>query len=148
LQRNSLARAGRLHPLSIGSPQARLRDLERRFGAFVDIKLAEKGLSIPRQQRGRLLEIIAGALDEAAQINLRKAEGDYSVESEVIKYPIFSPPSSTTHRPVPASHRPQQDAGLKRLTFTAVIDEQVRQRSLGKDAVPLREGTVRKYRMA
>src|SRR5690606_9049288 len=28
LQRNSLARAGRLHPLAIGSPQARLRDLE------------------------------------------------------------------------------------------------------------------------
>lgn len=148
LELNSLARDGRLHPLAIGSPQSHLRDLERRFGAFVDIKLTEKGLSIPREQRGRLLEIIASALDEAAQINLRKAEGDYSVGSASIKYPEFSSPSPTTHLSVPAPHRPQQDTGLKRPTFTAVIDEQVRQRSLGKDAVPLREGTVRKYRTA
>src|SRR5690606_21175420 len=95
LRLNARAREGRLNPLAIGSPASRAHDLEQRFGAFVDVKLMQKGLSIPGEQRARLLEIIADALDEAAETNLRKAVGDYSVSSAENRYPTFTPAAPT-----------------------------------------------------
>lgn len=145
LRLNARAREGRLNPLAIGSPASRAHDLEQRFGAFVDVKLMQKGLSIPGEQRARLLEIIADALDEAAETNLRKAVGDYSDSSAENRYPTFTPAAPTV---ATASQAHQPPSARKRLTFSDVIDEQVRRRSLGKDAVPLREASVRKYRRA
>ena len=116
---NNQAREGRFSPLAIGSFTSRARDLELRFGPFVDIKLMQKGLSISAEQRGRLLEIIADALDHAAETNLRKAAGDYSVSFEDNRYPVFSASGSIESS---ASHTFKPAANRKQLTFTSVID--------------------------
>lgn len=137
------ARRGETHPFKITLPETIAEDMERRYGPLVDIKLAQKGLAIPADQRPALLDIVAKALDEAAVVNLMKADGDYSNSGATTKYPAFvaSLPASQV------SKARETGAVGHLLTFTAVIDERVRRRSAGKDAMPMRDKTVEKYRI-
>lgn len=141
LMRSGRARAGRAHPLKIPAPENIASDMEGRFGPVVDIKLAQKGLSIAPEQRQILLKVVAEALDEAAIVNLMKADGDYSDSGETSKYPAFVAPVS----PVSNTQEQKSAGGI---TFTSVIDEEVRIRSAGKSAVPMRDATVKKFRIA
>ncbi len=152
LQMDSKARSGQLHPLRIGGTgRARIEDMERRFGPFVDIKLAQKGISLSPEQRPTLLQIVAGVIEEAAIVNLRKAGGDYADSGEPAKYPVFiaTPlPSSTTDGCGKNDARAGNALAGSGLTFSSVIDEEIRRRSGGKDAVPMRETSVKKFRAA
>lgn len=143
LVRNHRASAGRAHSLKIPTPETVASDMESRFGTLIDIKLAQRGLSIPPEQRPVLLKMVAEALDEAAIVNLMKADGDYSVSGKTSKYPPFVAAAS----PVSKIRGPHK-AGIGVRTFASVIDEEVRRRSAGKDAVPMREATVKKFRIA
>ncbi|WP_186393274.1 MULTISPECIES: integrase [unclassified Pannonibacter] len=139
---NTKARAGRVHPLKIASDETKLADMENRFGQFADVKLAQRGLSVSPQQRWKLIELAAAALDEAAGVNLRKALGDYSDTGETNRYPEFVPPAAV------AASTPKQSETGNALTLEAVISEEVRRRSAGRDAVALRGATVKKFQIA
>lgn len=139
---NSKARDGRLHPLKVPSEDASASDMERRFGSLVDIKLAQKAISVPVDQRPALLNLVAQALDESAIVNLNKAGGDYSDTGETSKYPAFIPPISALPAP------DVQESRGSSVTFSSVIDEEVRRRSAGRNAVPMREATTKKFRIA
>lgn len=143
LVKNQRATAGRSNPLKISTPETVALDMERRFGSFVDIKLAQKGLSVSPEQRPVLLQYVAQALDDAAVVNMAKADGDYSNSGATAKYPDFVPVPSRS----PTTADPKQEVATA-VTFTSVIDEQVRRRSAGKDGLPMRDATVNKFRGA
>ncbi|MXN52008.1 hypothetical protein GR158_12825 [Shinella sp. AETb1-6] len=125
---SSKARDGRLHPLKVPSGDTIAIDMERRFGPLVDIKLAQKAISIPADQRPALLHLVAQALDESALVNLNKAGGDYSDTGETNKYPAFAPTVSAPPAPVP------RDAPGSGTTFSSVIDEEVRRQERRSNA--------------
>lgn len=138
LEENAAAKAGRLNPLTIQTLKQQATDMETRFGKLADTRLAVHGIILAPQYRQRLLMQVAEGLDDMARVNLAKAEGDYSDSGETKRYPAFEAVQAA----------PQQTATTKSQTFKSVIDERVRRRSAGKDAVPLREETVDKYRLA
>ena len=144
LVENMAAKVGRLNPLTIPTERRRYRDLETRFGAITDAILMGNGIVLNPDQRPKLLELIADGLTEAALVSLRRAQGDYSPDTGAAKYPEIELPKkgSEPSQAIPSSSRNNP------LTFTTVIDEEVRRRSLGRDAVPMRAATERKYRAA
>ncbi|THV17117.1 DUF6538 domain-containing protein [Rhizobium rhizophilum] len=143
LVKNQRATVGQSNPLKISTPETIAQDMERRFGSFVDIKLAQKGLSISPEQRPQLLQHVAQALDEAAVVNMAKADGDYSNGGVSTKYPEYAPAPNRS----PTTADPKHEAATA-ATFTSVIDEEVRRRSAGKDGMPMRDATVNKFRGA
>lgn len=143
LVKNQRATVGQSNPLKISTPETIAKDMERRFGSIVDIKLAQKGLSISSEQRPMLLQHVAQALDDAAVVNMAKADGDYSNGGVSTKYPDYAPAPSRS----PTAADPKHEAATA-VTFTSVIDEEVRRRSAGKDALPMRDATVNKFRGA
>jgi integrase len=138
---NNRAREGQLHPLKVPTVELQAEDMERRFGPLVDINLAQKGIGIPPEQRFTLLKMVAQTLDEAAIISMAKADGDYSDSGKSNKYPVFEPHVIATGVTTSAS-----PVSASSVTFASVINEQVKRRSSGKDAVPPREATIRKFR--
>lgn len=131
-----------LELLVVGKPMDRLnlKGLETRFGGFVDVVLRRHGLVVDSGTRSRLLPLIASAMAEAVEVNLSKAQGDYSDAGETQKYPAFEPLQTRDDRP----HKPPAEA----LSFPSIIDEEERRRSLGKEGKPIPARTVRKYRNA
>jgi integrase len=114
--------------------------LESRFGGFADVILRRHCLMVDPATRSLLLPMIADAMDEAVKVNLLKAQGDYSDNGETDKYPEYQPQqasSSLANSPAPVM-----------LTFTAIIDEEDRRRSLGREGKPLPARTVTKFRNA
>lgn len=138
LEMNAAAKAGRLNPLKIQTLNQQAKDMEKRFGKLADARLAVHGIILAPQFRQKLLMQVAEGLDEMARINLSKAEGDYSDSGETNRYPSFEG--------VQAAPKPTTTTSSQ--TFKSVIDKRVRLRSAGQGAVPLREETVDKYRLA
>lgn len=132
---NDAAKSGTLSGLTIPSPDQRNRDIESRFGGLLDAVCLKHGLIIPPTQRLRALSHVAVAMDEVADVNLRKSLGDYSPDDGAQKYP--------------ALEKRQEDRNdMNAITFEMVVDEEVRKRSLGQSEVPLRRSTERKFRAA
>ncbi|WP_052202034.1 DUF6538 domain-containing protein [Ensifer sp. ZNC0028] len=138
LEQNAAAKAARLNSLTIPTLKQQATDMEKRFGKLADARLAIHGMILAPQYRQRLLMQVAEGLDEMARVNQAKAEGDYSDSGETKRYPAFEAVQA----------EPKPTAATSSQTFKSVIDERVRRRSAGKDAVPLREETVDKYRLA
>ncbi|MGY6705660.1 hypothetical protein [Roseinatronobacter sp.] len=136
LDSNSAALEGRSNPLRIPTSEVKLRDLEQRFGVFVDAALAQKGLNIDDPSKVQLLQNVAHALNEAAEVNLRKAMGDYSNPTGSGRYPKFE---------APKSDKVQRDLS-KAVTFENAIDQEVKRRAAGRDAKSLPKDTERKFR--
>lgn len=134
---NKAALSGQLNPLTIPTLGQQATDLERRFGQLADVVLAKKGVVVDSKYRPRLLQQVAEGLNDMARVNKAKAEGDYSDSGSTNRYPVFEASPST-----PAAN--PSDA----LTFESVIDKEATRRSLGKDAVPLRGQTEKKFRTA
>jgi hypothetical protein len=134
---NRAAMSGRSNPLRIPSEVWRQKDLEQRFGPFADAVLGNRGLVIDVDSRARLLQHLAEALTEAAEVNLKKAQGDYSEPQGTKKHPAFEPPAS----------KREQAAGVTD-TFGSIIDGEIARRAAGRDAKSMPKGTERKYRMA
>jgi integrase len=132
---NDAAIAGRLNPLTISTLETQARDLDKRFGPMVDGVLATRGVIVEERYRPRLLQHVAEAMSDMARVNLSKARGDYSDSGESKKYPTFEKAT------------PVNESG-REITFKSVIDTEVRRRSLGVNAVPIRDQTERKFRTA
>lgn len=76
-------------PLTLDQREA----LEPRFGPFVDHVLANTGEQIDEESRDRLLVAVADALQNAQGTILRRADGDYTPDTEIRqRYPEYTPP--------------------------------------------------------
>lgn len=139
------ARRPKQHPaaeLMVGKqpPPNNKAGLEERFGGFADVILRRHSLVVDTQTRTRLLPLIATAMGEAAEVNLRKAQGDYSDSGETTKYPEYQPQQATL--------RQESSSASAGMSFSAIIDEEDRRRSLGREGKPLPARTVKKYHNA
>ncbi|MBE2278476.1 MAG: hypothetical protein IAE87_19535 [Rhodobacteraceae bacterium] len=74
---------------------------EYRYGKALDMVLTERGLILDPADRAPLISAVAKAMQEAAGVNLRRAEGDYSPDEGAVRYPAFAPPAPKA--PVPAT---------------------------------------------
>jgi integrase len=86
---NAAAAAGQygMAALLIGDDARKAAGLEERFGAFADVVLARKGIRVDAVSRLKLLQQVAGAMDEAAEKLQRNAEGDYRADENVSRFP-------------------------------------------------------------
>lgn len=109
---------------------------EVRYGKALDVVLTGQTIILHPDDRAPLIAAVAGAMQDAAQVNLRKAEGDYSPDAGAARYPALQVP----HRGTSGS------AANGRWTFARAIDDNVKRRGMGRDAVPLRPATVAKLR--
>ncbi|MGV1917096.1 hypothetical protein [Rhizobium sp. 22-785-1] len=141
LDMNAAARVGKVNSLAIGGESQKAAGLSKRFGPMVDAFLAHQCVQLHPEQRARLLELVVDSLDDAAMVTLRRAEGDYSPDTGAAKYPPLE-----VVRPKTSS--PAGDQTTDELTFDSVIDTQVSNKAAGKDAAPMRDATVRKFRLA
>lgn len=121
------------HPysaLAVGELPApnNLAGMEERFGGLVDNILRRHCLIVNTETRSRLLPMIAEAMSEAVGVNLRKAQGDYSDSGETDKYPEYQPKPAVSEKP------PTRASNA--LTFSAIIDEEDRRRSIGREGRP------------
>ncbi|PWR24416.1 DUF6538 domain-containing protein [Zavarzinia aquatilis] len=110
---NQQAQAGEygLGPLLIGEGAQRRRSLEDRFGAFVDLVLGWHAIpAIDDTSRTKLLEQVAKAMDLAASRLEANAEGDYSPDANLARFP-------STEAAAPAS-RP----ALGKSTLSALLE--------------------------
>lgn len=85
----------------IGAPEGRTyAALNSRFGEAVDGMLRAKGLVIDTDSRDRLLAATAKAMNEMAQVNKRKAQGDYTPDTEIRqRYPEYRPIAESEGKP-------------------------------------------------
>lgn len=94
-------------PLLIGEAAQRARSLEDRFGAFVDAKLAERAMVIDDESRGRLLDRVALAMQQAARRLEDTASGDYSPDETARRFPEWreavAPPAAASRPAVTLS---------------------------------------------
>jgi integrase len=65
-----------------------------RYGRALDALLAERRMILDPTDRPALIEAVARAMDEAAAVNLRKAEGDYSPDTGAARYPALDAPGT------------------------------------------------------
>ncbi|MBE2277772.1 MAG: hypothetical protein IAE87_15920, partial [Rhodobacteraceae bacterium] len=75
---------------------------EYRYGRALDMILTERGIILDPADRAPLIAAVAEAMDEAAAVNLRKAEGDYSPDTGATRYPalVVAPPAAAPAAPV------------------------------------------------
>lgn len=88
LETNSADFAGTLPTLHIGPPEQRyLAGLRQRFGVFVDRVLETHQIRVDDETYRQLLFHFGKALTAAAELLLKRAEGDYSPDSSGERYP-------------------------------------------------------------
>ena len=77
-------------------PDAERREfgLEKRFGDIVDSTLRDQNLLVDDASRRRLIAATERALTEAALTNLGKAQGDYSPDRYIERFPDWDGPKS------------------------------------------------------
>jgi integrase len=116
--------------------------MEARFGPLADVLLRRHGLLVDEASRWQLVQQVAQALEKASAINLKKAEGDYSDSGITTIFPKFDPPvEKAVQEKAPTPAKPVK------LTLSAIVDEQVKRRSLGTAAKPFPAKTVNKFKM-
>ncbi|WP_029064080.1 DUF6538 domain-containing protein [Labrenzia sp. DG1229] len=89
------AKGGPLGMLGIGNEakaKGIAREMEDRFGPFLDVFLNEEGLEVDTDSRRRLLKAFRDAGDRAADKLERNAEGDYAVDTNDARYPAWKSP--------------------------------------------------------
>ncbi|MBW4708673.1 hypothetical protein KX928_12850 [Roseobacter sp. YSTF-M11] len=137
------AAEGALHPLAVSTAKTKMEALEARYGAITDAFLRKKGLLVEAGSRSRLVEHVASAMSEMAEVSSRKAGGDYSDTGQTNKYPapleVLSPDAATDSN----SH-----GQASVLTFNTTVDTRVSEKGSGRDAKVMPVSTVRKYRAA
>ncbi len=109
------------------------------YGATADALLLESGKLADDDSRVRLIEELHKVYTLAGEQLLRISQGDYSPDTNISRFPL---PSAS-----PRSAQPKGSAANS-LTFEDVIDAEVKKRSLGRDGVPMRPATERKFRAA
>ncbi|SEQ52032.1 hypothetical protein SAMN05428969_3340 [Devosia sp. YR412] len=108
-QENARTMAGKT--LYIG----REHGMENRFGPFVDLVLANHHLQIDDDSRRKLIEQTAIAMQEAAALLLRRANGDYGPDTVVQRFPpveVLKPLGAKTKVALSSSDDPNTLTGL------------------------------------
>ncbi len=138
-RRNALAQKGLVNELQveIDDPLKTQATLEARFGGLVDAVLGKRHLSITSASRMKLLGHLSTAMNEAAAVNEAKAFGDYSDIGQTDKYPEYVEPKTQER---------ENENGDTSKTLTDVLDQRIKDKALGKDAVPVKKGTEDKLR--
>ena len=67
-----------------------------RYGKALDGLLAERRMILAPDDRPALIDAVARAMGEAAEVNLRRAEGDTSPHAGAARYPAFDAPQTAT----------------------------------------------------
>jgi integrase len=114
--------------------------LESRFGKIMDAFLRSHGILLSPKSRPLLLKFVAKAMDDAARVNEAKADGDYGFMGEASRYPVFVAPKTILKT------EPKEET-LK-VAFGDVVDKWVLSQAKGRDAVPVRKDTEKKFRLA
>ena len=101
------------------------------FRPQVDDLLTRRGFGVvdTASSGEAAIRALASTLNAKASLS-RMSEGDFSDPDWLTRIPAIKPPISSTGR----------------VTFDAIIDEEVKRRSLGKDAKPMPDKTAAKYR--
>lgn len=73
--------------------------LEKRFGSFLDLFLDQEGLEVEPESRFRLLRAFKDAGDLSADKLERNAQGDYSPDANVARYPAWASPVAQPEQP-------------------------------------------------
>ncbi len=95
LAMNARAAVGDLTGLKIPRPtDDTRRSMEERFGGLVDAVLSVQGIETDADSRSRLIDAAKDALDQAARLNLAKANGDYSPDPQAGRFPEWTPPEA------------------------------------------------------
>lgn len=93
LEVNRAALMGKTDGPFIGTTAQRRRAaLQRRFGPFVDVVLKNHHRKVDDETYEQLLEQVGKALTDAAELLLKRSEGDYSPDSRGEKYPAVVRP--------------------------------------------------------
>jgi len=96
------AKGGILGTFGIGE-EARAKgvakEMEKRFGPFLDHVLSEEGLAVDQDSRWRLLQAFKDAADRSADKLERNAEGDYSEDANATRYPTWVSPVAQPDQP-------------------------------------------------
>ncbi|UES56829.1 tyrosine-type recombinase/integrase [Roseibium aggregatum] len=96
------AKGGILGTFGIGE-EARARgvakEMEKRFGPFLDHVLGEEGLEVDQDSRWRLLQAFKDAADRSADKLERNAGGDYSEDTNAARYPRWTSPVAQKDEP-------------------------------------------------
>lgn len=112
-------------PLTLDQREA----LEPRFGPFVDHVLANTGEQIDEESRDRLLVAVAHALQNAQGTILRRADGDYTPDTEIRqRYPEYTPPVEPEDGP---EATPKRANGTK-LDLFDLLDHKFKDRGTSK----------------
>lgn len=101
---------------------------------------ARHALYLTDDEKLRLADAAHRDMVDAAQVNLRKAEGDYADSGHRDRHPVLTPPQATvtdTRKADPKGH----------WSFAAVIERTAARRGKGSDAKPLSATAVEKYRL-
>ncbi|MDR3498111.1 MAG: tyrosine-type recombinase/integrase [Parvibaculum sp.] len=116
LRDNEAARQGNTGPaaLVIGSDERVARAMELRFGPITDAMLSTKGLHVDSESRLRVLAQVARALDEVAGQLRRNAEGDYSPDDNLQRYPSWASADQITVKKASISFDALFEKWLKR----------------------------------
>lgn len=110
-----------------------------RNAPLVDAWLRDKGMLLDEASRAKVLaEVDRAALQAREQLE-RMAGGDYRGDPDADRFPKLE-----LEKPKPKKPR---GASCKVVTLDAIIDAQVAKRSAGKDARPMPDTSVRKYRL-
>lgn len=134
LRDNRMAQEGVWNELMIPTGDA-AEALERRFGGLLNAHLAKHGLKVTVRSRAKLLQFAAVAMNEVAEVNKRKAGGDYSDDGETDKYPAMSKVKNE-----------KSEWNDSRLTLTQVLEKRISDKASGKDASPVKKDTQNKFR--
>jgi hypothetical protein len=69
---------------------------EMRYGKALDVVLTGQTIILHPGDRAPLIAAVSGAMQDAAHVNLRKAEGDYSPDAGATRYPALQVPHKGT----------------------------------------------------
>lgn len=116
------------------------RDAMRQwYGPTADGLFLESGRLPDDDSRERLIDELHKVYSLAWERLLNVSDGDYSPDVNLSRFPP-PPPASKAAKPSSIIENAA--------TFDGIIDAEAEKRSLGKDAVPLRAATERKFRAA
>lgn len=114
--------------------------MEKRFGPFVDLVLAKHTLRIDDDIRQKLLEQTAIAMQEAAALLMRRANGDYGPDTVEPRFPVLE-----IARPTKANRVPKGPTGDDPSTLTGLLAHKQRTQSKKDDTFDKYRGSLRDF---
>ncbi|MFZ7090503.1 DUF6538 domain-containing protein [Primorskyibacter sp. 2E233] len=125
-----------------GTPRQLTREeaLMARYAPAIARVESRHAVYLTDDDKARLVDAAHREMVDAAKVNLRKAEGDYSDGGHRDRHPKLERPSAREK-----VHQKKEPLG--HWSFAEVINREEARRSKGADAKPLSDAALRKYRL-